>query len=153
MPIKRWDDIQHLNSVYMSKIIILSLTFFALISCQSDRQHELMGSWSGEDNTGNKQTFVFRDDSTVLWIFSPATEADTFKLNYKFNKNTEPFELDLNGFNRGFLKNRSLFGILEFVDADTFRVDFEPGPTDTLPSLIRPKSFTDETVYYTKQVN
>lgn len=135
----------------MYKIIILIWTFFALISCQSDRQNELMGSWSGEDNMGNKQSFVFEDDSTVLWIFNPATQADTFKLNYRFNKNTDPFELDLKGFNRGFLKDRSLFGILEFVDTDTFRVDFEPGPADTLPGLVRPKSFTDETVYYTKQ--
>ena len=128
-------------------IITISLLLF---SCQPTDPNKIIGKWSGEDSRGNKQIFLFKNDDTALQIFNPAAKAYTFNLDYKIKYSASPAELDLSGFNRGILKDKTLYGIVEFVHADTFRVDFEPGPADTIPENIRPRSFTEQTVTYSK---
>lgn len=138
-----------MNTSILQYFSIISIPL-VLFSCQPKDPHKIIGKWSGEDGKGNKQIFLFKNDDTALWIFNPTAKADTFNLDYRISYSTSPAELDLSGFDRGFLKDKTLYGIVEFVHGDTFRVDFEPGPVDTIPKNIRPRSFTEQTVTYSK---
>lgn len=134
------------------KIFLFLLPAYLIVSCQSQPSGQIIGQWTGRDSGGNEQVFVFRTDSTALWIFNPSSaQADTFNLQYTIIYKASPTQLDLTGFNRGFLKGRTLYGIVEFAGADTFRVDFEPGPPDTNAADVRPRTFTEQTVTYTRQ--
>lgn len=133
------------------KTFLLTAFSLVLFACKSQPSDPIIGRWAGEDSNGNQQLFVFRADSTALWIFSPSAKADTFNLQYTINYNSSPTQLDLTDFDRGFLKGQTLYGIVEFTGANTFRVDFEPGPPDTVAADVRPKIFTEQTITYIRQ--
>jgi uncharacterized protein (TIGR03067 family) len=99
------------------------------------RKDRIVGVWTNDAG----QTFVFRDDDSLLWIFESGSRADTFRLTYNFDPDTTPNTLDLHGFRTGPLANRSLFGIVRFED-DRLACDFEPGVEES----VRPKTFDPE---------
>jgi hypothetical protein len=117
----------------MKKLNIVILVAFGMLSCERPGD-ELPGRW--DDRKG--QIFEFNADGTALWIFYDDVGSDTFIISYSTDFTTDAKQLDLTGFKTGPLTGRTLYGIIEFRDNSSFRVDFEPSPS------ARPEKFDPE---------
>ena len=102
----------------------------------------LIGTWSADDTT----RFVFREDGDALWIFGEGAAEDTFRIRYDYSAVEEPAHLNLTGFDRGFLRDRTLYCIIAFDSVSAFRMDCEPG--DAVATDARPDSFSQKTMTY-----
>ena len=126
-----------------NRLIIILLT--VVFGCSSPVD-QLKGSW--DDKKG--QLLNFYDQGRAEWIYYTYGEketADTFKLKYEVNFEKKPFHLKLSGFDRGPLKGKSLFGIIE-INQKTLKIDSQGGSSEN----VRPKSFDSENteLYYKK---
>jgi uncharacterized protein (TIGR03067 family) len=116
----------------------------ALFSCATAKKinnNPLLGQW---DNKAG-QILEFKQDNKAYWIFYTDTKRDTFEIAYKTNLSGQPKQIDLTDFKVGPLVGKTLYGILEFTDKNTMRLDFEPKEEN------RPKDFDkDQTQTYFK---
>lgn len=94
----------------------------------------LKGTWSNK----NGQTIRFTKGNQCEWILNTEGRSDTFHLTYHYEKTGKTSAiLDLGPFNKGFLKGKTLYGILEWSKKkDSFQYDAEPGTSDK----VRPKA-------------
>ena len=128
---------------------IFGIMLLALLACGrgEDASQKLLGSWSGIDQQDIHHTFIFHADNTMSWVLA---EAGTVHVRYRFDPSTTPYQLDLTGFQGPPLEGKSLYGILEFVDDTAIRFDCDAGPVDADGDTLRPTTFTESTVTYTK---
>jgi len=145
--------------MHRSRIALLALGTLAIFgtACFGKRRAApavgpLVGSWeqsgavagAAGGDTASRQHFVFRADSTALWIVNTAARRDTFAVQYRLNATTSPAWLDLFGFGAGPLQGRTLYCIADLAVRDEFRLDCEPGRTGSTGA--RPASFTNQTL-------
>lgn len=122
----------------------------SMAGCTSDPQQTvdeedaraLIGTWTADDTTH----FVFNDEGDALWIIGTGARADTFHIDYDYAAETEPAHLDLSGFDRGFLRGRTLRCIVAFDSVSVFRMDCEP--SDGTEVDVRPDTFSQKTLTY-----
>lgn len=126
----------------MKKILLIAITIFGLLSCKSPNKI-LLGSWDNK----NGQILEFKENGEAFWIFYTESEKGTFAINYKFDPLALPKQLDLTDFKIGPLKGKTLYGIIEFQNENSFRFDCEPSASN------RPETFspTQTQTYYRKQ--
>lgn len=127
----------------MKQTITIILLVIGLVSCVTTRQktkNSVIGKWDNKSG----QVLEFKADGKALWIFYTETKKDTFEIQYATNFTKMPYELDLTDFKVGQLKGKTLYGIIEFSDKNTIRLDFEPTQQN------RPKDFDPKqtTTYY-----
>ncbi|MCU0334534.1 MAG: hypothetical protein MUF62_05725 [Chitinophagaceae bacterium] len=106
----------------------------------------IKGTWSNP----NGQTIRFGKGNQCEWIFSMAGRQDTFRIPYHYEKTGKQTGiLDLGPFDRGSLKGRTLYGIVEWLPGrKAFKYDAEPGKTDK----VRPTALNaDQLQVYTRQ--
>lgn len=91
----------------------------------------------------------FKTNGKAYWIFYSEAKRDTFEIQYKTDFSKKPREMDLTDFKAGPLKGKTLYGIVEFTDKHTIRLDFEPTREN------RPKEFDSKQTqtYYKIQSN
>ena len=100
----------------------------------------LLGTWSADDTT----RFVFYEDGRALWILGE--REDTFRIEYDYAPDAEPAHLNLSGFDRGFLRGRTLYCIVAFDSVAVFRMDCEPAEGTEVD--VRPDTFSQTTMTY-----
>ncbi len=115
--------------------------FFALVlsvfaSCESQTCHDLAGNWTNREG----QTLVFQSGDKALWLLKFGSQTDSFSITYRYDCTKSPAEIDFTGFQAGPLVGKSLFGILEWKNDTSFRVDFESGTS----ADVRPTDFNSE---------
>ncbi|HRK28730.1 MAG TPA: hypothetical protein PK239_15760 [Chitinophagales bacterium] len=118
----------------MKQTITTILLLAGLISCVTIRQQttkSLIGKW---DNKAG-QILDFQNDGKAYWIFYSEAIRDTFEIQYRTDFSKKPQEIDLTDFKVGPLTGKTLYGIIEFTDKNTIRLDFEPKQEN------RPKEF------------
>jgi hypothetical protein len=100
-------------------------------------------------------TFVFGDDGRAEWILAPnmpggATMApETIGMAYATDASADPATIDFSDFDFEPLQGTTTYGIYEFTEDGAFRIDLEPaGPGQD--ASVRPDSFSDETVTFTR---
>lgn len=111
-------------------------------SVSEEEARALIGTWTADDTT----RFVFDEEGEALWIFGEGADEDTFRIDYDYGAAHEPAHLNLTGFDRGFLRGRTLYCIVAFDSVSAFRLDCEPGAPAA--SGARPDSFTRKTMTY-----
>ncbi len=72
----------------------------------------------------------------------------TLNMQYNFEPDTLPYQLDLMGFTGPPLENKTLFGIIEFAGTNSFKFDCDVGPSNESGKKYRPAKFTKDTVTY-----
>lgn len=118
----------------MKQTITTILLLAGLISCVTTRQqttNSIIGKW---DNKAG-QVLDFQSDGKAYWIFYSEAKRDTFEIQYRTDFSKKPKEIDLTDFKAGPLTGKTLYGIIEFTDKNTIRLDFEPKQEN------RPKEF------------
>lgn len=105
----------------MNKRLIL-IGFIILFAGCSKEKHPLHGVWKNE--TGQK--LIFSDSTKALWLFPSGSGIDTFHIRFYTDFSKRPAVLDLSDFDKGPLKGKTLYGIVEFGD-DYFICDFQAG--------------------------
>ncbi len=134
----------------LSFVALIVLVVSATSACTSESQRSVsveearafIGNWRAEDTT----RFVFGEEGEALWIFGDDADEDTFQIQYDYTPNVEPAHLDLSGFDRGFLRGRTLYCIVAFDSVSVFRLDCEPGKA--ADEDVRPDTFTQKTMTY-----
>lgn len=97
-------------------------------------------------------TYIFADDSNSRWVLDMPQGPDTFAVNYRVDYTTTPVNLDVGPWSTGPIAGQTLFGIVEMLGPDRFRVDFEPGDPDTGASE-RPGEFSQQAVTFVRKQN
>ncbi|MCA0381907.1 MAG: hypothetical protein LCH58_07080 [Bacteroidetes bacterium] len=125
----------------MKKIVAYTaLPLMALLLLGFGLFEPLKGTWQNP----NGQTMCFTKGNQCEWILSSGGRSDTFRITYHYEKTSKTTGiLDLGPFNRGYLKGKTLYGIVEWSKKkDSFRYDAEPGKTDK----VRPKAMNPDQV-------
>lgn len=112
----------------------LLLLGLCLAACESPAlggdQKKILGVWEGEDVEGTVNRLNFSKGGRLRWHFWAPGYDERFELEYRLDSSANPTRLDVHGFNRGFLEGLTLYGILEFRQDGTVKVEFERGPSD-----------------------
>ena len=130
--------------------VIVLLLAMLLGGCSEAAHPSLEGTWVGEDAEGSRQVLIFRDDNTATWKIESAQFTGSFDIEYSFDASTTPYHLDLTGFGNGPLTGQTLYGIIAFDGDESFRLDVEPGAADGDGEDVRPTTFSEQTIVYTK---
>lgn len=119
-------------------LLLLPLLAFGLFE-------PLKGNWSS-----GGQTIRFGKGNQCQWILSYNGKSDTFNIAYHYEKTGKQTGiLDLGPFDRGMLKGKTLYGIVEWTEGkNAFRYDAEPGKSST----VRPASINPEQVQVYKKI-
>ena len=118
----------------LSRLWLAAAVAAGVVGCGGAQ--DLTGEWVATSDNAEGTAFVFREDSTALWLLP-----DTFRLRYAADRGASPHTLDLSGFGRGPLQGYLLYCIYEFVEDDTLRLDCEPGVPGERGARIRPGVF------------
>ncbi len=114
---------------------LLILLLFSILVSSFGMFESLKGTWA----SGKGQTIVFGKENHCKWIFDMEGIKDTFDINYHYEKTGKQTGiLDLGPFTRGYLKGKTLFGIVEWGSKkNSFSYDAEPGKQ----ASVRPQAF------------
>ncbi len=94
----------------------------------NDLAGRLLGSWEGQNDTRGSMSFTFSADQTATWVVQLPSGPETMNLSYAAAARDGRLCIDLSGFETGPLVGFVMYGLVEFVDEDTLRMDLEPGP-------------------------
>jgi uncharacterized protein (TIGR03067 family) len=128
----------------MRTLLLIIISTIGIISCNNhpSGQKSVIGIWDNQSG----QILNFQPNGKALWIFYSESQRDTFEIKYLTDFSKEPFQLDLTDFKAGPLQGKTLYGIMEFSDTNTIKLDFEPSMEN------RPKAFDPkQTQTYYKQ--
>ena len=132
---------------------ILAVAAVVWLGCGESRSLE--GTWTGNDDVGNRMTFVFGGDGRAEWILQPnipgggTMAPETIRMAYTTDTSVDPATIDFTDFDFEPLRGTTTYGIYEFTGDGTFKLDLEPaGPGED--ASVRPDSFTAETVTFTR---
>jgi hypothetical protein len=133
-------------------ILIMPLMLFAAVALAAESKigaERIVGAWRGHANTGVVIKYRFTDQD-VLWNIDDAEFKKEFPSGIQAKYRLEPGEkylhLDMYDFENAQLKHFTLRGIVQFRDANRFRMTAPNGPTAT-----RPSEFDEHTVEFTRE--
>ena len=131
----------------------LSAVFMALVvfSC-GDSAEPLLGEWVSVGSTPPSMTYIFEEEGHSRWVLDLPQGPDTFAVDYRVDYTVTPFHLDVGPWSTGPVDGQTLFGIVEMLGPDRFRVDFEPGDPEGGASA-RPEGFSGQTVTFVRKRN
>jgi hypothetical protein len=108
----------------------------------------ILGSWTGKAPTGFVMKYRFTDGD-VFWNVEDEEFSKEFPggihAKYVLEKGEKYLNIDMYDFDQDKLKNFTLRGILQFRDANHFRMT---APNE--PTAQRPREFDDNTVEFTR---
>lgn len=116
------------------KAILLLLLLGACVGSAPD----VTGVWEGASANAEGWVLEFASDGSARWTVPQGT----LDVRYRFDPSQTPHHLDLSGFTSGPLQGRTLYGIMEFDGAESFRWDAQPGEAEQ--ENARPLSFVDD---------
>lgn len=132
-----------MKKTYYFIIVFLLIAFNA---CETKVENQLIGNWEGKDAQGSKQEFIFYDNSIAIWKINTILGQETYHLKYFIDQNASPMEIQIYGFEKGFLTGKTLYGIYKIENNNAFYLDANLGES----AEIRPKEFTDLTVIFNR---
>ncbi|MBL7775055.1 MAG: hypothetical protein JNK89_03585 [Saprospiraceae bacterium] len=91
--------------------------------CDDPACRPLSGRWS----TREGQSFCFLENGHALWLVRFGSQVDTVHMEYRYDCQKSPAQLDLKGFSAGPLVGQALYGILEWNSDTSFRFYAEVG--------------------------
>jgi len=132
---------------YFYVFIVFILLF--LYACTVKEENNLIGNWEGKDAQGTKQELIFYENSLAIWKMNTLVGNETYHLKYFIDKKASPMIIQIYGFEKGFLKGKTLYGIFRIENNNTFYLDANIGES----SEITPTEFTEETVIFKRVIN
>lgn len=109
-------------------LIVVALFF----SNHQEQTNSFIGQWDNKKG----QLLSLHPDGSAWWIFYSDTKRDSFAVRYVTDFTKKPYHFDLTDFKKGPLMGKTLFGIVEFTDENSFKFDCEPVKEN------RPKDFS-----------
>ena len=122
-----------------------------LLAC-SEPPEPLLGEWVSVGSGPFPRVFIFGEGGRGRWVLEFEEGADTSAVDYRADYSRTPIHLDVGPWSSGPLAGRTLFGIVEMVGPDRFRVDFEPADPDG-DGTERPASFSNQAVTFVRKLN
>ena len=132
----------------MRQIAVLGLLIFLLLCSSATAQEEIIGKWEGESTFGDKLSYEFKEDNTVVWILDKPTFPGPITARYSVNYSTKPVQLDMFEFSFEPLKGIKFIGIIEFLSPTEMKMDGVRA--DVEGDRERPTDFTDDTIEFKK---
>ncbi|MDE2864080.1 MAG: hypothetical protein F4Y07_09980 [Gemmatimonadetes bacterium] len=121
------------------------------LACQEPPQ-PLLGEWVSVGSARPAMTYIFEGDGRSTWILDLPQGPDTVVIDYRVDYARTPIHLNVGPWSTGPVAGQTLFGIVELLGPDRFRVDFEPGDPDT-GAMERPGEFSSQTVTFVRMRN
>ena len=112
----------------------------------------LLGEWVSVGSARPAMTYIFEGGGRSRWVLDLPQGPDTFAVDYRVDYDATPFHLDVGPWSTGPIAGQTLFGIVELLGPDRFRVDFEPGDPES-GGADRPGAFSEQTVTFVRKQN
>jgi hypothetical protein len=132
-------------------ICTMTLVLLAAVAMAAESRigaERIVGSWTGHANTGIVIRYRFTDQN-VLWNIDDAEFTKEFpdgiRAKYRLEPGEKYLHIDMYDFENAQLKHFTLRGIVQFRDANRFRMTAPNGPVAT-----RPREFDEHTVEFTR---
>lgn len=129
--------------------LLMLLVAVAMAAESGIGAERIVGSWTGRANTGVVIRYRFTDHN-VVWNIDDAEFTKEFpggiQAKYRLEPGEKYLHLDMYDFENAQLKHFTLRGIVQFRDANRFRMTAPNGPTPT-----RPREFDEHTVEFTRE--
>jgi hypothetical protein len=133
-------------------IFIMILTLLTAVATGAESRvgdERIVGSWTGHANTGIVIKCRFTDQN-VFWDIDDAEFKKEFpggiQAKYRLEKGEKYLHIDMYDFANPQLEHFTLRGIVQFRDANHFRMTAPNEPTTT-----RPHEFDEHTVEFTRE--
>jgi hypothetical protein len=123
---------------------LLGAFIFMICACQNNVCHDLVGRWGNQEG----QSILFEAGGKAFWLIRFGSQIDTFPISYLYDCEKKPTHLNLSNFKNGPFTGKTLFGILDWKDQNSFRFNAEAGESFD----IRPKNFeSEQTQIFTRE--
>lgn len=132
----------------MRQIAVPGLLILLLLCSSAMAQEDIVGKWKGESSFGDKLSYEFKADNTVVWIVDKPTFPGPITARYTVDYTTKPVQLDMFEFSFKGLKGIKFMGIVEFLSPTKMKMD---GIRAEMKSdKERPTEFTNDTIEFEK---
>jgi len=109
---------------------------------------DIVGKWKGESSFGDKLSYEFKADNTVIWFVDKPTFPGPVTARYTVDYTTKPVQLDMFEFSVDMLKGIKFLGIVEFLSPTKMKMD---GIRAEIKSdKERPTEFSRDTIEFEK---
>src|SRR5262249_5542223 len=108
----------------------------------------IVGKWVGRAANGDKITYLFKPDNTVLWSVDTEDFPGRVSARYVIDYPTQPVHLDVFEFGFPSLAEFIFLGILEFDGPTRFKLFGTPEKFSG--DAKRPRAFTPEAIVFSK---
>jgi hypothetical protein len=121
---------------------------FAQATAKTNQTRSLVGKWVGKAPNGDKITYVFKEDDTVIWTVDTANNPGSITAKYTVDYTTTPIHIDIFEFSFPSLKGYTFLGVLEFDGTSSFRLKGEPRKQGL--GAKRPERLGDDAILFSK---
>ncbi len=131
--------------------VVLPAFALLILACGAPAE-PLIGEWVSVGSARPAMIYVFEDGGRSRWVLDLPQGPDTFAVDYRVDYDATPIHLDVGPWSTGPVAGQTLFGIVEMLGPDRFRVDFEPGDPES-GGIDRPGTFSEQTVTFVRKRN
>lgn len=107
---------------------------------------QILGTWEGQAPNGDRVTYEFRSDSSVMWTVDSPRAPGPVSARYTIDCSVTPARLDISQFSLEPLKGTLFVGIAEFRSPDTMK--FEGRPVRLGMDQERPTTFSEQAITF-----
>ena len=137
----------------MNRKLTVPLLMFTSIICLvvvvgcGKKSPSIVGKWIGEAPNGDKITYEFKQDNTVLWTVHAKDSPGSVSAKYVVDYSTNPVNLDIFEFNLLALNEFIFLGIVEFHGDNKMLLYGEPSEYN---KGSRPTGFSDDAIEFSR---
>jgi len=107
---------------------------------------QILGTWEGQAPNGDRVTYEFKSDSSVIWIVDSPRAPGRVSARYTIDCSVTPARLDISEFSEEGLKGLLFLGIVEFVSPDTMKLEGRPVRPES--DQERPRTFSEQAIAF-----
>lgn len=116
----------------------LTALIFLSQACEPKQDCKLpIGHWT--DNEGREM--IFLEDGKAFWLTRFGSQYDTLAFSYTIDCKAVPQSIEMQGFTSGPYTGRALFGIFEWSNDSTLRMQLDDGERPTVFDSQRASKF------------
>ena len=126
----------------------LFLFLLIMVSTVSAKAEDIVGKWEGKSPQGEKISYEFKADKSVIWNIDSDTFPGPITAHYSVDYSTKPVKLDMFDFSYAPMNAVRVLAIVEFISPTKIKINAAGGAAGS--KNLRPTSFNINTVEFNK---
>ena len=101
----------------------LFLFLLIMVSTVSAKAEDIVGKWEGKSPQGEKISYEFKADKSVIWNIDSDTFPGPITAHYSVDYSTKPVKLDMFDFSYAPMNAVRVLAIVEFISPTKIKID------------------------------